>query len=81
MAGFWDFLSTLVSPKKDKASSSVVVKNYISGNNNQKNNNANKSNGGRSNGANKSSRPSQSSQNAKKNASSITCVSLQSIRL
>ena len=81
MAGFWDFLSTLVSSKKDKDSSSVVVKNYISGNNNQKNNTANKGNGGRSNGANKSSRPSQSSQNAKKNASSITCVSLQSIRL
>lgn len=78
MAGFWDFLSTLVSSKKDKDSSSVVVKNYISGNNNQKNNTANKGNGGRSNGANKSSRPSQSSQNAKKNASSIT---LQSIRL
>lgn len=36
MAGFWDFLSTLVSSKKDKDSSSVVVKNYISGNNNQK---------------------------------------------
>ena len=33
MAGFWDFLSTLVSSKKDKDSSSVVVKNYISGNN------------------------------------------------
>ena len=45
MAGFWDFLSTLVSSKKDKDSSSVVVKNYISGNNNQKNNTANKGKG------------------------------------
>lgn len=56
-------------------------KKYISGNNNQKNNTANKSNGERSNGANKSSRSLQSSQKAKKNVSSITCVSLQSIRL
>lgn len=84
MAGFWDFLSTLVSSKKGKDSSSVVVKNYISGNNNQKNNTANKNNGGnggRSNGVNKSSRPSQSFKNTKKNASSITYVNLQSIRL
>ncbi len=35
MAGFWDFLSNLVSSKKGKDSSSVIVKNYISGNNNQ----------------------------------------------
>ena len=37
VAGFWDFLSTLVDSKKDKDGNSVVVKNYISGNNNQKN--------------------------------------------
>lgn len=77
MAGFWDFLSTLVSSKKDKDSSSVVVKNYISGNNNQKNNSYNRS-GGKSAGGDKSP---QSSQNAKKNIAPVPYVSLQSIRL
>lgn len=81
LAGFWDFLSTLISSKKDKDSSSVVVKNYISGNNNQKNNTTNKSNGGRGTGTSKSFRPSQSSQNTKKNVSSNTRVTLQSIHL
>lgn len=81
VAGFWDFLSTLVSSKKGKDSSSVVVKTYISGNNNQKNSTDNHGNGRKNTGTDKSSRPSQSSQNAKKNISSIAYVSLQSIRL
>lgn len=81
LAGFWDFLSTLVSSKKDKDSSSVVVKNYISGNNNQKNNTTNKGKGGRGNGNSKYSGPSQSSPKAKGKTSSSTCVKLQSIQL
>ncbi len=81
MAGFWEFLSTLVSSKKDKDNSSVVVKNYISGNNNQKNSTFSKGDGRKGTATDKSSKPSQSSHNTTKNISSIAQVSLQSIRL
>lgn len=82
MAGFWDFLSTLVSSKKDKDGNSVVVKNYISGNNNQKNSTSNKGNGRKSTGTEKSAMSPQSPQSPKRNtSSSVSHVSLQSIRL
>ncbi len=78
MAGFWDFLSNLVSSKKGKDSSSVIVKNYISGNNNQKNNAYNRSSNKKGSGVNK---PQQPVQNGKKNTAPVACASLQSIRL
>lgn len=81
MAGFWDFLSTLVSSKKDKDSSSVVVKNYISGNNNQKNDVSYKSKGGKGSGNSKHSGSSQSTPKKNGKAFSSACVKLQSIQL
>lgn len=40
--GLFDLLTELIKAKKDKKDSQVVVKNYISGNNNQNNNSNNK---------------------------------------
>lgn len=37
MSGFFDFLSELIRPTQDKHDSSVVVKNYINGGNNNQN--------------------------------------------
>lgn len=78
MAGFWDFLSTLVDSKKDKDGNSVVVKNYISGNNNQKNTTHNHNDRRKLAEAKK---PSQSPRGPKTNVTSPVCVSLQCIRL
>ena len=78
VAGFWDFLSTLVDSKKDKDGNSVVVKNYISGNNNQKNTTHNHNDRRKLAEAMK---PSQSPRGPKTNVTSPVCVSLQCIRL
>lgn len=41
MAGFFDLLTEFMRSKKDKKDNSVIVKNYINGNNNQTNRNNN----------------------------------------
>ncbi len=77
MAGFWDFLSTLVSSKKGKDSRPVIVKTYITGNNNQNNNSYTRSGSGKNIEVNKSPQPVPS---AKNKIAQDACVSLQNIR-
>lgn len=72
MSNIWDFLSTLVKSKKKKDSNSVIVKNYINGNNNQ----THKS----ENGSNQSQRPSKTVQDSTK-IKNGSPISIQSIRL
>lgn len=81
MGGFWKFMSDLVKAKKGKDSSPVVVKNYISGNNNQKNSTSNKNNGSRRGGtANKSKYASTSKKRGDRVHPSVY-VSVQRIKL
>ena len=74
MAGFFDFLATIFKPK-DKKDTSVVVKNYITGNNNQSNN-TNTSHTNKANNGTKISKTSGSVSHASQQS-----VTLQSIRL
>ena len=75
MAGFFDFLTALFKPE-DKKDTSVVVKNYISGNNNQNNNRTSS----RPKKGPDGPRTSQSSKGTRQ-TSTGTQIALQSIRL
>lgn len=77
-----DFLTNLFT--KETKDTSVVVKNYISGNNNQRNNNGNSNNNSNApkNASNKSRGPStQKNNSASHNVSGYHQVELRSIRL
>lgn len=78
MAGFFDLLSELIKSKKDKHDSSVVVKNYISGNNNQ-NNKQNNNNG--SNGKNTNTQQLRQSTESNKINGAANPIVLQTIKL
>lgn len=81
MGTFLDFLTNLFT--KETKDTSVVVKNYISGNNNQRNNNGNNNNASTpKNTSNKSKAPStQKSNSASHYVNGYCQVDLRSIRL
>lgn len=74
MAGFFDFLMALFKPRRKK-DTSVVVKNYISGNNNQNNSSYISSHNRKGSGSSKVSRPQKTSGNSQQH------IKLQSVRL
>lgn len=76
MANLFDFLITLFGKKKNTSGGSVVVKNIITGNNNQRNSNKANSN------SNSSSAPTSHLSNQRKASTNDNCpVALDSIRL